>query len=197
MKGAATAVIVIKQPDVGGISSIEASRPDSLPGQGLWNTPPGQADLGLYESWFPAVADPMRGVDPADFRVWSSAPADPMHDADLLAALSDLENAVDEARDEGFPAPSEEARRNAERLLRDMYPLRRCRYEVYPTQDGEVAVSAPGGRGRSVLVLCESDGRVLCLVNLNGKHRRALYDPESAAILPDGFVREALAALDK
>jgi hypothetical protein len=126
-----------------------------------------------------------------------SASVDWMHDAHLLAALSDLEEAVDEARGEGFQPPSDEALRNAGRLLRDMYRMRRCRFEVYPTEDGEVAVSAPGGHGRSVLVLCDSDGGVRCSVNLNGEHRRAVYDPDSAVKLPDGFVREALAALDE
>ena len=126
-----------------------------------------------------------------------AAPDDPRHDAYLLAALSDLNQAVDEACEEGFQPPSDEALQNAERVLRAMYVLRRCRFEVYPTEDREIAVSVPGGHRRSVLVLCDSDGGVLCSVNLNGQHRRAVYDPESAARLPDGFVREALAELDE
>ena len=113
----------------------------------------------------------------------------------LQAALSDLDGAVDEAREEGFDTvPSDEAVENAQRVLRCMYALCRSRFEVYPMQDGAVAISAPGGPGRSVLVLCDRDGGALCSVNLSGKHRRAVYD--SAAILPDGFVREALAELD-
>ena len=116
--------------------------------------------------------------------------------ADLLAALDDLDDVVREARDEGFQTPSEETIGVAERLLRAMYELRRCRFEVYPTQDGDVAVSAPGGHGRSVIVVCDSEGGVLCSVNLNGQHRRAVYDSRSATALPDGFVQEALAALD-
>ena len=77
-----------------------------------------------------------------------------------------------------------------------MYELRRCRFEVYPTQAGDEAVSAPGGHGRSVIVVCDAEGGVLCSVNLNGQHRRAVYDSRSATALPDGFVQEALAALD-
>ena len=121
---------------------------------------------------------------------------DGLRDADLRAALADLGDVVQEARDEGFQEPSDEARRIAERLLRSLYRLRPCRFEVYPTQDGEVAVCAPGGHGRSVLVVCGPEGGVLCSVNLNGRHRRAVYDAASAAALPDGFVREALDALD-
>ena len=113
-----------------------------------------------------------------------------------LAGLKELGDVVQEAREEGFETPSEETVGVTERLLRAMYGLRRCRFEVYPTHDGDVAISAPGGHGRSVLVVCDSEGGVLCSVNMNGQHRRAVYDSRSAAALPDGFVQEALAALD-
>ena len=48
--------------------------------------------------------------------------------------------------------------------------------------------------GVSVILLCDSNGGALCLVNMNGKHRRARYS--SAEILPDGFLREALTELE-
>lgn len=125
--------------------------------------------------------------------LWLITAADPIHDADLQSALSDLEKVVDEAREEGLEPPSDEALRNAERLVRRMYMQHACRFEVYPTEDAEVAVSVPGGHRRSVLLLCDSAGGALCSVNLNGEHRRAVYD--SAETLPDGFLREALAEL--
>ena len=56
-------------------------------------------------------------------------------------------------------------------------------------------IDAPGGHGRSVLLLCDSEGGALCLVNMNGAHRRARYS--DADLLPDGFVREALAGKPK
>ena len=115
--------------------------------------------------------------------------------ADLHAAMQDLDGAIEEAREEGYPQPSSLALKNAERLLRDLYRLRNCRLEVYPTPDGEVAIVAPGGHGQSLLVLCDSDGGALCSVNLNGEHRRARYTTVTA--LPDGFVREALDELDE
>lgn len=121
--------------------------------------------------------------------------AEPALAADLGAALCDLDGAAEEAEEEGFPQPSELALKNARRLLRDLYRLRPSRLEVYPTPDGEIALVAPAGRGRSVLVLCDSDGGVLCSVNLNGLHRRARYS--TATMLPDGFVREALNDLDE
>ena len=109
---------------------------------------------------------------------------------DLRDALRDLDEAREEAREEEFPAPSEAALRNARRLLHAMYDIFPQRFEVYPTSDGEMAIDARGGPGRSVLLLCDSDGGALCLVNMKGAHRRARYSDTER--LPDGFVREAL-----
>ena len=114
---------------------------------------------------------------------------------ELYDALYDLQEATDEALEEGFPVPSEIALENAERLLREMYWISPRRFEVYPTPDGEIAIDAPGGHRRSVLLLCDSEGGALCLVNMNGNHRRARYDTTNT--LPDGFVREALIELEQ
>ncbi len=113
---------------------------------------------------------------------------------DLADALRDLDEVRDEAREEGFPEPSEPAVDNAGRLLRRMFAISRRRYEIYPTPDGEVALDAPDGRGQSVLLLCASAGGVQCLVDAKTGHRRAAY--AAAAVLPDGFLDEALAELD-
>ena len=98
-----------------------------------------------------------------------------------------------EARDEGFPVPSDAALANARRLLGKIDENSGRRIEVYPMPDGEIAVDASNGFGRSVLLLCDSDGGALCLVNMNGKHRRARYP--DAGRLPDDFVRDALVDL--
>lgn len=89
--------------------------------------------------------------------------------APLAAALRDLEEALDEAAEEDFPTPQEAAFDNARRLLRAMYAISPRRFEVYPTPDGEIAIDAPDGRGSSVLLLCDSDGGALCLVNMKGR----------------------------
>ena len=113
----------------------------------------------------------------------------------LFDALRDLDQVGDEAGEEGFPPPSEVAARNAAGLLMQMFACSDRRYEIYPTPDGEIAIDAPDGQGQSVLVLCASSGDVLCLVNMKTGHRRARYS--TAAMLPDGFIREALADLDR
>ena len=110
----------------------------------------------------------------------------------LRAALSDLDEAVTDAAEEGFPRPTDEAIQSARRLLTQMYAIAPQRFEVYPTADGEIALDLPHERG-SVILLCDSRGGALCLVNANGVQRRARYS--TATSLPDGFVREALIEL--
>ena len=113
----------------------------------------------------------------------------------LNDALRDLREASDEASEEGFPQPSDIALENAERLLGEVYGIFPRRFEVYPTPDGEIAIDAPDGQERSVILLCDSEGGTLCLVNLNGHHRRARYS--TTETLPDGFVHEALDDLER
>ena len=112
---------------------------------------------------------------------------------ELRDALGDLDEVVAEAREEAYPVPSDAALSNARRLLIAMYKISPQRFEVYPTPDSEVAIHTPSGPGCSVLLLCDSEGGAVCLVNMNGKHRRARYSETS--LLPDGFVREALEEL--
>ena len=108
----------------------------------------------------------------------------------LEAALEDLSGAPAEAAEEGYPQPTQLALSNAKRILRRMHALFGARLEVYPTQDGEVAIVAPGKPRSSVMVLCGPDGGALCMVNMDGVHRRARYS--TADSLPDGFLRDAL-----
>ena len=111
----------------------------------------------------------------------------------LSAAQQELAEVGDEAREEGYPEPSALAFENACRLLPAMYAILPGQFAVYPMPDGEIAIHAPGGYERSVILLCESDGGALCLVNLGVEHRRARYS--TTRTLPDGFVREALAEM--
>ena len=108
----------------------------------------------------------------------------------LEAALEDLRGVPAEAAEEGYPQPTQLALSNAKRILRRMYAPFGARLEVYPTQDGEVAIVAPGKPRSSVMVLCGPDGGALCMVNMDGVHRRARYS--TAGNLPDGFLRDAL-----
>ena len=90
----------------------------------------------------------------------------------LTDALDDLDKATEEARDEGFPIPRDVAIRNSEQLVKKIYEVFPSRYEVYPTQDGEIAIDIYNGKDSSVIFLCDSMGEILCLVNINGTGRR-------------------------
>lgn len=116
-------------------------------------------------------------------------------DIELTDALADLVKSPDEAREEGLPVPTDKALQNGEYVLREMYRIWPRRFEVYPMREGEIAIDAPSGKGRSVMVLCDSQGGALCLVNLGGGHRRARYS--DARMLPDGFLREAISDMKK
>lgn len=113
----------------------------------------------------------------------------------LLEALHDWNGVEREAGEEGFPIPTDIALENSRRMLISMYSISPRRFEIYPTPDGEVAIDASGGFRRSVLLLCDSDGGALCLVNMNGEFRRARYSDTDK--LPDGFIREALIELEE
>ena len=104
----------------------------------------------------------------------------------------DLHEVVIEATDEGYPKPSAAAISSARRLIPEIYEIVSQRFEVYPTADGEVALDVSNERG-SVILLCDSQGGALCLVNVKGDRRRARYSLTTR--LPDGFVLEALTEL--
>lgn len=130
-------------------------------------------------------------VSRADF---SQSAADDPNEQRFTIALTDLQDSAGYAREEGFPTPSKSAIDNAERLLREIYKISALHLEVYPTPDGEIAVHVPNGRGRSVVLLCDSSGGALCLANLESGHRRKSYTTTDA--LPDEFLRQAFMDLE-
>ena len=113
----------------------------------------------------------------------------------LALALADLHEVGDEAREEGFPQPSRKAWQNANRLLRRMYAMFPQRFEVYPTQDGDITLGAYGGTETSVLLLCELEGSAVCSVYIRGDYRQKRY--ATADELPDEFLIKALYDLSK
>lgn len=114
-------------------------------------------------------------------------------DIPLRDALNDLDLVIEEAKQDGFPIPRNSMIRDARRLLREMYEIWPRRFEVYPTQDGEISIDAPSGHGRLVVVSCAPNGSAECSLVLDGDYRNKNYD--SAEELPDEFLRKALLTL--
>lgn len=110
----------------------------------------------------------------------------------LSDALADLHDAREEAAEEEFTSPSDLTLQNAERLLRAMYEILPCRYEVYPMPDGEIAIDAPMALGISVVAMCEPDGNALCFVHTDQNKERRRFP---IAELPNDFLRQALLEL--
>ena len=113
----------------------------------------------------------------------------------LANALRDLHEMNDEADEEGILPPSESAVANADRLIRAIYDILPRQYLVELLPEGVIAITIPGGFRCSVMLLCESEGGVLCSVNMNGEHRRKRHP--HANQLPDRLLREALSELGR
>ena len=111
----------------------------------------------------------------------------------LSDSLGDLREARQEASEKEFQRPCDAVLANAERILIEMYQVRRMRYEVYPLEDGEVAIDAPGEGSTSVFVSCEPDGSALCIVNVGGKNQLQRYSATTE--LPDDFLTRGLRSL--
>lgn len=109
---------------------------------------------------------------------------------ELAKALQELGEVPADAEEDGLEPPSDVAVANARRLLEAMYRISPRRYTVYPTSDAYIAIDARGVNDGIVVVMCGSDGAVLCLATIDQESRRARY--ASARRLPDGFIREAL-----
>ena len=114
---------------------------------------------------------------------------------DLADALRDLQEINDEADEEGMQPPSELAIANADRLIREIYDILPRQYLVELLPEGVIAITVPGGFRCSVMLLCESEGGILCSVNMNGKHQRKRYTHVDQ--LPDRFLSDALSKLGR
>jgi len=112
---------------------------------------------------------------------------------ELGEALHDLHSSIEEAQQEEFYAPSAIAMENAEQFIRNLYALSSRRLEVYPTPDGEIAVVAPFP-GKSVMVLCDSDGGGLLMAHMAEGHWRARY--ADAREIPSFLLQRAIEDMD-
>jgi hypothetical protein len=92
----------------------------------------------------------------------------------LADALGELAECVDEAREEGYPEPTQGVLAIAKALLSKIALLHAPvpRPNVYPTADQEIDLYfRRGDIGVSVLVVIDHDGSGACFSNVGGRHR--------------------------
>ena len=107
----------------------------------------------------------------AETALWTEAQKPVDLDSDLMAALENLKCINHQAREEGYPAPSAIAMEKTEALVRTMFRILPVRYDVYPSDDGEIVIDG-GGSGRRIFVYCYPDGDVLYIGWVDGERRR-------------------------
>ena len=109
------------------------------------------------------------------------------------AVEHDLADVRNEAESEGWPMPTETVCSDARRVLVEMFEILPCRYEVYPTSHGEVAIDLPSDFSTSILVVCASGGRAMYFVTVAGEDR--IRENLPVEDLPDQFLRQELVGL--
>lgn len=96
----------------------------------------------------------------------------------------------EETSDASLPMLSERVLDEARRIVRALRRQLPLDTDVYPMDEGKVAIELYGEFGHGFLLVCEPGGSALCIVTVDGISRRARY--ESSSVLPDGFLQEGL-----
>ena len=93
---------------------------------------------------------------------------------DLHETLGNLDK---ECKEEGFQVFTEQAEKNARRVLNGVYEqFPDYEYYIYPTENREIAIDCNPYKGKGVLILCDSNNGIACFVTLEGRNHRFQYD---------------------
>ncbi len=77
----------------------------------------------------------------------------------------------EECKQEGFDTFSETARENTQQILNEVYvEFPDYDYDIYPTENQEIAIDLTPQPGRGILILCDSKGSVAYFSTLDGKN---------------------------
>ena len=95
----------------------------------------------------------------------------------LRNMIKNLDNLDKECEEENFEKFSETARENARKILNTVYgEFPQFDYDLYPTEEREVAIDCTPHKGQGCLILCDSDGSVAYFATLAGKNSRFRCD---------------------
>lgn len=112
---------------------------------------------------------------------------------DLAGALWELGQAEAWAREDGFPIPSAEVLKDTEALLRQLYRIYPCRYDVDPSDLGDMMIRAGPEYGRSIMVVRHTDGTAWCSVCVPERNSAISYNSED--FVSEETLREAVAVM--
>ncbi len=141
---------------------------------GILDTKAGKAEFQSLMDVFRAAQDETLEQAAQVAVEWMNSNANTDVLAESLASL----DAIDiESRDRGFETCSEQAKATARRLLVELHCRFPLFYDVYPTDQKEVAIEVSGRKGRRVLILCGPDESAACFVTIDGDNRRARFTP--------------------
>ncbi len=112
---------------------------------------------------------------------------------DLAGALWELGQAEAWAQEEDLPTPTPEALRDTEILLRQLYRIYPFRYNVNPSDFGDMMIHAGPEYGRSLLVVRRANGTAWCTVCAPEKAGAIRYNSED--FISEKTLREAVAVL--
>ena len=89
----------------------------------------------------------------------------------LVEALQDLAGVKAEANEQGYPEPTSGAIETAGVLVRKMHGISAQRYDIYPTDDGEVVIDVGEQGSRRLFVFCYPNRDVLFIGWVDGERR--------------------------
>ena len=103
--------------------------------------------------------------------------------------MEELAAVQDEAREEGYPVPSDALVEDTRALLGRLYRAAPLGYTIYSMENGEIAIHASNEPTGAVVITCLPHD-TWCVVSIGKSRRRAWF--QDMAELPDPFTLKAL-----
>ncbi len=122
----------------------------------------------------------------------ASPPVEPKSTEVPAEVLDELAAVQDEAREEGYPVPSNALVDDVRDLLDKLCRVAPLSYTVYPMEKGEIAIDARNEPAGGVVLLCH-ERETWCIVSIGDSPCRAWFRDRDR--LPEAFITSALTTL--